>query len=235
MESMKILAIETATEACSVALWIDGEVTERHEIAPRLHAERVLTDSQALLGQAGLALGDLDGIAMGRGPGSFTGVRIAASMVQGLALGADLPVAPVSTLAALALGVMREHDADRVIASLDARMREVYLARFTRASSGLPEPASDEIVIAPEDAPVPDSGGWLGAGHGFRAQQEALRERLAQRLSGVYADILPRARDVAALAVSVFESGGGLPAENALPVYVREKVAEKPRGSKDEG
>ena len=226
--SLKILAIETATEACSVALWIDGAVRERHEIAPRLHAERVLTDTRALLDEAGLDLVELDGIAMGRGPGSFTGVRIAASMVQGLALGADLPVAPVSTLAALAAGALRESGAERVIASLDARMHEVYLARFTTGQTGLPEPASEEIVIPPAEAPLPPTGSWLGVGHGFRAREGAMCDRLAGFLSEVDADALPRARDVARLGVAALERGEGVPAEQALPIYVREKVANKP-------
>lgn len=226
---MKILAIETATEACSVALWIDGAVRERHEVAPRLHAERVLNDTRALLDEAGLSLVDLDGIAMGRGPGSFTGVRIAASMVQGLALGADLPVAPVSTLAALAAGAMREEGAGRVIASLDARMHEVYLARFSRKDAGYPAPSSEEIVVAPASAPLPSDPGWHGAGHGFRAQDGALRDRLADFVSDVDPDRLPRARDVAALGAVLLERGEGVPAEQALPVYVREKVADKPK------
>lgn len=225
---MKILAIETATEACSVALWIDGDVRERHEVAPRMHAERVLADARSLLGEAGLRLRDLDGIAMGRGPGSFTGVRIAASMVQGLALGAGLPVAPVSTLAALAAGAMSSRDAEAVIAALDARMGEVYLARFNRDEDGLPEAAGGEMVVPPDEAPVPDSGGWFGAGPGFRAQDEALRRRLSGVLSGVEPDLLPRARDVAALGAGMLARGQGVPAEQALPVYVRENVARKP-------
>lgn len=225
---MKILAIETATEACSVALWIDGDVRERHEVAPRMHAERVLGDSRSLLAEAGLGLRDLDGIAMGRGPGSFTGVRIAASMVQGLALGAGLPVAPISTLAALAAGAMRVHSVERVIAALDARMGEVYVARFTNNESAMPEAASREIVVPPGEAPVPDSDVWFGAGPGFRAQDSALRDRFSSVLSGADPDLLPRARDVAALGAGILDRGEGVPAEQALPVYVREKVARKP-------
>lgn len=225
---MKILAIETATEACSVVLWIDGEVRERHGVAPRMHAERVLADARSLLAEAGLGLRDLDGIAMGRGPGSFTGVRIAASMVQGLALGADLPVAPVSTLTALAAGAMRVRSVQRVIAALDARMGEVYLARFTGSESGMPVAAGREIVVPPGAAPVPDAGGWFGAGPGFRARDGALEARLSGVLAGVDPELLPHARDVAALGALLLERGGGVPAEQALPVYVREKVAEKP-------
>lgn len=232
---MKILAIETATEACSVALWIDGDVAERHVVAPRLHAEKVLDDTRDLLAEAGLALRQLDGIAMGRGPGSFTGVRIAASMVQGLALGADLPVAPVSTLAALAGGAMREQGAAAVIAALDARMAEVYLASFRRDADNLPLADGEEVVVPPAQALLPEGDGWFGAGHGFRAQRGALRDRFAGVLDGVDADLLPRARDVAALGAPVLARGGGVPAERALPVYVREKVAEKPGKRKDKG
>ncbi len=225
---MKILAIETATEACSVALWIDGDVRERHEVAPRMHAARVLADTRSLLGEAGLRLTDLDGIAMGRGPGSFTGVRIAASMVQGLALGAGLPVAPISTLAALAAGAMRVRPVERVLAALDARMGEVYLARFTKSESAILEAAGREIVVPPGEAPVPDSGGWFGAGPGFAAQDSALRERFSGVLSDTDPDLLPRARDVAALGAGMLDRGEGVPAEQALPVYVRENVARKP-------
>lgn len=225
---MKILAIETATEACSVALWVDGDVRERHAVVPRLHAERVLPDTRALLDEAGLQLRDLDGIAMGRGPGSFTGVRIAASMVQGLALGADLPVAPVSTLAALAAGALRVTDEDAIIAALDARMGEVYLARFRRGKGNAPDAEGREIVVAPETAPVPGSGGWFGAGHGFSARDGALRQRLSGSLAGVDETLLPHACEVAALGALMLERGEGVSAERALPVYVRENVAKKP-------
>lgn len=226
---MKLLAIETATEACSVALWLDGEVVERHLVAPRRHAELVLSEAQELLDEAGLALGRLDGIAFGRGPGSFTGVRIAAAVTQGLALASELPAAPVSTLGALALGAMREAGAARVIAALDARMREVYLCRFERGADGLPATSGEERVLAPECAPVPHGTGWLGVGHGFDAVDGALRARLGTVLDAVDADRLPRARDVAALGAALLERGEGVPAERALPVYLREKVAEKPQ------
>jgi len=226
---MKLIAIETATEACSSALWIDGEITARHRVAPRLHAELLLDDVQSLLAEAKLDLSSLDGIAFGRGPGSFTGIRIAAAMTQGLALAAGLPVAPVSTLAALARGAMRETGAERVIAALDARMSEVYVGRFEAGPSGLAVPDGGESVIPPREAPRPERAGWHGAGHGFDAQHGALRERLRDVLSEVDADRLPHARDVAALGAAVLERGEGVPAERALPVYLRDKVAEKPK------
>lgn len=227
---MKIIAIETATEACSSALWVDGEVTAHHRVAPRLHAELLLDDVQSLLSDAGLELGSLDGIAFGRGPGSFTGVRIAAAMTQGLALAAGLPVAPVSTLAALAQGAVRESGAGRVIAALDARRSEVYVGRFTAGPSGLVGPDGAESVLAPRAVTPPGEGGWHGVGQGFNAQRGALRERLAGVLGALEAERLPEARDVAALGADILARGEGVPAERALPVYLRDKVAEKPKG-----
>ena len=130
----RILAIETSSAACSAALSVDGEVVERDALAPRQHAALILPMIESLLAESGCAVGELDAIAFGRGPGSFTGVRIAASIVQGIAFAADLPVIPVSTLAALAFGAMRESSVPRVIAALDARREEVYWACYERTA-----------------------------------------------------------------------------------------------------
>src|SRR6187455_1569660 len=144
---MKLLAFETATEACSVALWHEGEVTERYEIAPRRHAELALPFAQALLDEAGIAKSALDAIAVGRGPGAFTGVRLAIALAQGLALALDRPVVTVSTLAALALAVPTDDsDGSAILAVIDARMGEIYAGAFERDADGLVAPIADEVL-----------------------------------------------------------------------------------------
>jgi len=217
---MKLLAFETATEACSVALWIDGEVRERFELAPRRHAELSLPWAQQLLAEAGIAKSQLDAIAVGRGPGAFTGVRLGISIAQGIALALDRPVVPVSTLGALA---MRAPGA-RILAAIDARMGEVYLGGFERAGDEV-RACGAETVVAPEAAPLPESGAWQGVGTGFAAGNEALLHRLQGCLQAVDATALPRASDVARLAVAAHARGGAVAAERVEPAYLRDHVA----------
>ena len=225
---MKLLAIETATDACSSALEIDGESRTRYQIAPRQHAERLLPMVNELLAEAGLGLRDLDGVAFGRGPGSFTGVRIAASVAQGLAFGADLPVAGVSSLRALAQGVRRERGKERVLSAFDARMSEVYWGVFV-VQEGIMSPVLEEGVFAPDLVPVPQSpGDWFGAGDGWGVYQEILCQRAGNLLEAPCANAYPQAIDVASLGRVCFERGEGVPAEDALPVYLRDKVTREP-------
>ncbi len=221
---MKLLAIETATEACSAALVHDGAVAERFVIAPREHARRILGMIEALLAEASFTLAGLDAIAFGRGPGAFTGVRIAAAVTQGLAFGADLPVIPVSTLHALAVGVQRVHGRDTVLAAFDARMGEVYWGAYRGDAGVTMTPVGDECVVAPDAVPLPDGIRWHGAGSGFDRYPQRLAARLGPALAGVVAGCLPRARDVAAIGVEALRAGAGVPAEQALPVYLRDKV-----------
>lgn len=224
---MRVLALETATEACSVALWLDGAVCERHEVAPRGHAERVLAMMEAVLAEGGVALQDLDGLGFGRGPGAFTGVRIAAGVAQGAAFGAGLPVVPVSTLAALARGVQAEGTAARVLAAIDARKGEVYWGAYRAGRDGGVERVDEECVTPPEQVPLPEGDSWFGAGTGWGTYHVELSARLGNdRLLGWEDDRLPHARDVAALAAAALARGEGLPAESAVPVYLRDKVAE---------
>ncbi|MGD2074619.1 MAG: tRNA (adenosine(37)-N6)-threonylcarbamoyltransferase complex dimerization subunit type 1 TsaB [Gammaproteobacteria bacterium] len=224
----RLLAIETATEACSVALLLGEEVQERFEVAPRRHAALLLPFADALLADAGLALRELDAIAFGRGPGSFTGLRIAAGTAQGMAFGADLPVVPVSTLAALAQGTVREVGAQQVLAALDARMQEVYWGAYRRAGDGLVEPLEDDCVSAPSRVPVPVGGPWHGAGSGWASYGETLARRCDLPAERIHARRLPHAADTARLAAALFERASVVPAQAAAPVYLRDRVADKP-------
>ena len=217
---MRLLAFETSTEACSVAVYVDGQVHERFGIAPRRHTELALPWADEVLAEAGIARSQLDAIAVGRGPGAFTGVRLAIAIAQGIALALDRPVLPVSTLAALAM----QAGGERRIAAIDARMGEVYLAAFARDGDGLVA-LSEEVVVKPDMAVVPDGDGWHGAGTGFAAAEGALQARLQGRLAAVDAQALPHAADIARLAAPAFARGEALPAERIEPAYLRNDVA----------
>ncbi len=225
---MRLLAIETATEACSAALYIDGEMSERYTVAPRQHAERILPMMDQLLAEAGLKLSQLDALAFGRGPGSFTGVRIATGVIQGAAFGAQLPVVPVSTLAALARRHHRMCGARRILPAFDARMGELYWAAYEVTDDGQMARVEPEQVAAPEQVSLPAGKGWQGAGRGWASYGEILIRRMGARLSAVRADLLCSAQDVAWLAVRGYEAGEAVAAERALPVYLRDRVAKKP-------
>ena len=226
---MKLLAFETATEACSVALWIDGEVRERHELAPRRHAELSLPWAEQLLADAGLRKSQLDAIALGRGPGAFTGVRLAIAIGQGIALALDRPIVAVSTLAALALRAQAAPSSAsapaRVLASIDARMGEVYTGAFA-LRDGDAFALDAEAVLAPTAATLPDaSDGWFGVGTGFGAAQGALAQHFQGRFTAIDAGALPHASDVARLAVAAYARGEALAPERVEPAYLRNNVA----------
>lgn len=215
---MKILALETATEALSVAVLIDDTVHAHHEVAPRRHGELLLPTIDQLLSAANLTLAELDAIAFGRGPGAFTGVRIAIAAAQGLAYGAGLKVIPVSTLAALAQDALNAGE-KRVIAAIDARMGEVYAACFTPDADGLAELSGEEWLGKAADFTAP-KGAWFGAGTGFGAYGNDF----AVEISDADPTALPNAAAVARLAAKVFEAGGAVAPEQAMPVYLRDKV-----------
>lgn len=221
---MRLLAIDTTEEACSAALSIDGVLIERFELAPRRHSELVLPMMDTLLAEAGLSLRGLDALAFGRGPGSFTGVRIAASVIQGAAFGADLPVVPVSSLQALAQGAWRSSRAAAVLSALDARMSEVYWGAYRADHSGIMRAAIDECVCAPETVPVPTGHDWHAVGSGWGSYQAVLSTRCTPR-AAVDGTAQVHAQDVATLAAALFVEGAGVPAEQALPVYLRNEVA----------
>ena len=227
---MKILALDTATENCSAALFINGTLLEREQLLGRGAAEAILPMVHELLAAAAVALRELDAIAFGRGPGGFTGVRLAASVTQGLAFGAGLRVVPVSDLQALAQRVLAAEPATgRVLACLDARMREVYWGAFERSEAGFALAAAPECVVAPEQVSLPVA--WstppapIGAGSGFDAYPQ-LKAALAGRLGGVRERLLPRAREIAQLAVAEVAAGRLLAPEGAVPVYLRDNVAQ---------
>ena len=174
---MKLLAIETATEACSAALYLDGEVHPRFVLAPQRHAELILDMMDGLLAAAGIGLRDLNALAFGRGPGSFTGVRIAAGVIQGVAFGADLPVVPVSTLAALAQGAVRQTGHERILAGVDARMGEVYWGVYQADADGIVVLQGKEMVGPVDVLSVPPRGTWFGCGSAWGHYAELLGGR----------------------------------------------------------
>ena len=223
---MRILGLDTATEACSAAVWIDDEVIERYELAPRRHATLILPMIEAVLGESGITLSQLDALAFGRGPGSFTGLRIAAGVVQGIAFAADLPVAPISTLAAMARGAMQESCSDRIAAAIDARKNEVYWGCYAAAESGDVVLLGDERVCPPTAVAIPDPGDWIGVGSAWTVYRDILQQHAPVREA--WGDYYPRAGDIAALGSLMYERGEAVSAEQALPVYLRDNVAEKP-------
>lgn len=220
---MNLLAIETSTECCSVALLHGGALIERSELAPRRHAELVLPMAESLLAEAGLERAQLHGIAVGRGPGAFTGVRLAISVAQGLAFALGIPVATVSSLAALAMQAPRSDAA--ILAVMDARMGEVYACAFGFGADGIAHPLDEERVARAEDLILPDAESWNVIGSGWDAYRDALLARLSGAPTWTKGDASPQARDVARLALPLFEAGNGLSPECALPVYLRDKVA----------
>jgi tRNA threonylcarbamoyladenosine biosynthesis protein TsaB len=219
---LNLLALDTSTEFCSVALLRDDDVTYRETHAIQRHSELILPMIEDLLAASDLELTQLDGIAFGAGPGSFTGLRIACGVAQGLAFGAGLPVVPVGTLAALA----QEAGAARVVACLDARMGEIYHAVYRREGGNWIEIAAASVGPA-HSAPALEGGDWLGCGNGFAVYAEALAARYGAQLRGIAPTLFPHARSIARLALPVLAAGGGVPAEQASPTYVRDKVALK--------
>lgn len=222
---MKLLAVETATEACSVALFIDGEVHERYELAPKTHTQILLPMLDALMAEAGLKPQQLDALAFGCGPGSFTGVRIATGVIQGIAFGADLPVVPVSTLAALAQDFfMRSSPINRAFTALDARIGEIFWGEYVRNTDGFAQLIGNEAVLPPSETPIPTQQG-AGIGSGWAVYHDILMPRLQQCVLQIESDSLPRAAAVARLGAYRFGLGQAVAVEYAMPVYLRDKVA----------
>jgi len=220
---MNLLALETSTEACSVALIHGDEVIARSEIAPRRHAELVLPMADALLAEAGLGRHALDVIAVGRGPGAFTGVRLGISLAQGMALALDVPVITVSSLAALALEAPEDDAA--ILAVIDARMGEVYAASYRRDDNGGLVALDDERVCTPDALVLPEAKRWHVVGTGWGTYADVLRGHLASELLSAEGARFPQARHVAELAAQEYLAGHVTAPEHALPIYLRDKVA----------
>lgn len=225
---VRLLAVDTTEDACSAALLLGDELVERFEVAPRRHGELLLPMMDGLLADAGLGLRELDALACARGPGSFTGVRIAVSVVQGAAFAAGLPVVPVSSLQALAQGGARMLAADAVLAALDARMQEVYWGAYRTDATGILRAAIDDCVAPPERVPMPDGDDWIGAGSGWAAHAAALTRRCG-RPCPHDGGARVHAADVARIAAVLFAEGAAVAAEQALPCYLRDQVAQAPR------
>jgi tRNA threonylcarbamoyladenosine biosynthesis protein TsaB len=232
---VKILALDTATENCSAALLIDRTVVARERLLEQGHAAQILPMIDEVLAEAGIALQKVDAIAFGRGPGGFTGVRLAASVTQGLAFGAGVPVVPVSNLRALAQRLLAaEGSVEHVIACSDARMGEIYWGCFERRD-GLAAPVGDEQLSAPQHVRLP--GEWagsvrahakvFGAGRGFAAYPQ-LAAAMSGRLQDIKEELLPRASEIAMLAVPDVVGGRIFEAEQALPIYLRNNVVRPP-------
>lgn len=223
---MKLLAVETSTEACSAALYIDGEVTERFELAPKEHTKLILPMIDGLMADAGLRPQQLDALAFSRGPGSFTGVRIATGVIQGIALGADLQVVPVSTLAAMAQDFFDHNDESVAYVALDARMGEIFWGVYQRDTLGYAELIGKEAVTTANLVEFSELIG-VGIGSGWGVYAQELMTRLAGCVSHYEADKLPRAGAIARLGARGFDLGFAVAVEQAMPVYLRDKVAKK--------
>jgi tRNA threonylcarbamoyladenosine biosynthesis protein TsaB len=222
---MKILAIETATEACSAALDINDSCIQRFQLAPRQHTQLILPMVDELLSEAGIQVQDLDAIAFGQGPGAFTGVRIAIGVIQGLAFAHDLPVIPVSTLAALAQHVAQEHD--HVAVAIDARMQEIYWGLYKKNDSGLMQAITEEKVCSPANITSPTENEWFGVGTGWNTYPEDIKSNFTSTLVGFNGDALPAATDILTLAKAAFMQDKVISVEEAMPIYLRNEVANK--------
>ena len=219
---MKLLAIDTSTEACSAALSCNGGIKSRFELAPQRHANLILPMVNDLMSEAQLSLQQLDGLAFCRGPGAFTGVRIATSVIQGLAFAADLPVIPVSSLATLAQGIKEK--SCPVVAAIDARMGEIYYATYLQNNYGVVKLIGNENISLPENLTLPDIDTCYGVGSGWKTYHERLSLLLGNQVSGFDGQRYPCAADAIILAVEEFNQGNHVPAERVSPVYLRNKV-----------
>ena len=221
---MKLLALDTSTEACSVALQHDAQVFSEFALTPREHTKLILPMLESVLHKANTNLADIDALVVGRGPGAFTGIRIGIGVAQGIAMAMDKPILPISTLAALAQQAYQEYGATHVLAALDARMGEVYWGQYALLD-GLMRLQSDELVCKPHETPVPEGNNWFAVGHGWSAYAAVLNARFSSTVDAIKADLLPAAEFMLPLAQADWLAGKAVAPELAQPVYLRNKIA----------
>ena len=226
MKSITLLAIDTCTEACSAALLHNQQILERYQCAPRAHTQLILPMMQSLLDEAGLRLRDLDALAFTRGPGSFTGIRIAASIIQASAFAANLPVVLVSSLQCLAQGAYRELQAQQVFTAIDARLQEVFFATYRlQEGSAILQACGTEQLCLPQQCEATGLTDFVGVGSGWDQYHSLLEEQFKNQLQRWLPQRYPRAYDAAVIAADAYQRGESVTAVNALPTYLRETVA----------
>lgn len=229
---MQILALDTSLDACSVALLQDEKITEKHQIAPKKQTQLILPLLEQLLQENNLKLEQLDALAFCHGPASFTGIRIAAGIIQGLALATNLPVITLSSMQAMAQGAYRQFGAEKVLACLDARMQEVYWGVYQLGAHNLMTAVIPDTLCPPQQIIIPESENWLGIGHGWSVYPEILQHACGKNLFQIEANFNPHAQDIALLAKYYYEQGKAVAKEQALPLYLRgagnwKKIAEQ--------
>lgn len=221
---MKLLALDCSTAACSVAVLNDEHIEERYQLAPREHAQLIVPMIEECLAAVNLRLNDLDALAFIAGPGSFTGLRIAASSIQALAYAADLPVVAVSSLRCLAQGAYRLYGARQVLAAIDARMHEVYFGVYQLDQRDIMMPVNADGLFPPEQCPAIAGDNWHAIGSGWDNYAERLQQRYAEHLQQIHEQHFPHAADAAKLAAIDFAAGLAVPVEQVMPIYIRNTV-----------
>ena len=219
------LALDTSTDACSVATYVDGQVAERFEPMEREHTRRLLPMVHAALAECGRSLAQLDGLVCGIGPGSFAGLRIGVGVAKGLALARDLPVVGISSLAMLAQQAFAQGAAAQVAACIDAKMSEVYFGAYRRGADGLAQAVIEDCACVPPSAPRLPAGDWRAVGSGWSVHEAALRQATGGALDAMEAAALPHAREALALALPRFAAGAAISADVLAPAYLRDRVA----------
>lgn len=227
MQFPKILAIDSATDACSVALLTENKIIETFQMAPQQHGSLLLPMIQELLTQAKLSLSSLQALAFSCGPGSFTGIRIAAGIIQGLAMSADLPVILISTLQIMAQGAFREKNIPRVIVSLDARMNEIYWGVYQLDTNQIMQAIIPDNLYHPAEVPLPPENNWLGVGNGWKTYRDILKQKCQNKIVDIDADQYPHAKDILTIALEHYKQGNTVTADQALPIYLRDETAWK--------
>lgn len=223
---MNILALDTCTESCSAALLYQGQLFERVEITQRGHSDLILGMMDELFEQAGTDISAVEALAFGRGPGSFTGVRVGVGVAQGIAFARDIPVIPISSLAAVAQGVVEQAGSDYIAVAMDARMGEIYCASY-QIENGLVQGIDEERVCPPEQFKPVQTQRWVGVGTGWGEYEAILKENFANNMLDIQVEKYPQAGSIIKLAQQEILAGRLLPADQALPVYLRNNVAKK--------